>query len=115
MPQRYKQILIASLLAIFTTYYVDITFFQHTHIMNGVTIVHSHFHGKAHTHSGTHSVNELTLISALSDFQSEQMAEAYTAPAFLILLNKLNAPLPQNNIHLTPSLHISLRAPPHSF
>ena len=47
------------LLALFLSYYGSITFFSHYHVVNGVTIVHSHFFcghadtdGKAdHTHS----------------------------------------------------------------
>jgi hypothetical protein len=115
MWQRYKRTGICFLLVIFTTYYVDITFFQHSHIMNGVTIVHSHFHGKAHTQSGAHSVNELTLISTLSDFQSEQMAEVCIAISFLILLSTVGGAIPADDIRLRPSFHILLRAPPSFF
>ena len=31
------------LLALFLSYYGSITFFSHYHVVNGVTIVHSHF------------------------------------------------------------------------
>ncbi len=76
MSQRAKRIIVAMTLAIFALYYANICFFYHGHIVNGVTIVHSHFYGKAHPLNDTHSESELTLISALSLFQS-------CAPAFL--------------------------------
>lgn len=60
------------LLALFLSYYGSITFFSHYHVVNGVTIVHSHFFcghadadGKA---DHTHSPKELTLIAYLTTF-----------------------------------------------
>lgn len=60
------------LLALFLNYYGSITFFSHYHVVNGVTIVHSHFFcghadadGKA---DHTHSPKELTLIAYLTTF-----------------------------------------------
>lgn len=60
------------LLLIFSLYTCSITFFTHTHIINGVTIVHSHFYttddnGKpTHEHSGA----EIQLINNLSTYFS---------------------------------------------
>ena len=60
------------LLALFLSYYGSITFFSHYHVVNGVTIVHSHFfHGDTGSDGGanhTHSAKELTLIAHLSNF-----------------------------------------------
>lgn len=59
-------------LLIFSIYACSITFFTHTHIINGVTIVHSHFYttddeGKpTHEHSGA----EIQLINNLSTYFS---------------------------------------------
>lgn len=60
------------LLALFLSYYGSITFFSHYHVVNGVTIVHSHFFC-GHTDSNgaadhSHSAKELTLIAHLSNF-----------------------------------------------
>lgn len=61
------------LLMIYIGYACSITFFTHTHIINGVTIVHSHpfqkdSEGKpSHSHTGA----ELQLIQKLSSFQSD--------------------------------------------
>lgn len=60
-----KRLAAASLLLMFVAFYVNATMFWHSHIINGVTIVHSHIHGFSHTSSsdGGHSVREITLIS----------------------------------------------------
>lgn len=58
------------LLMVFSLYISSITFFTHTHIVGGVTIVHSHFYttddqGKpTHEHSGA----EIQLIHSLSTY-----------------------------------------------
>lgn len=57
-------------LAIFIGYFSDVTFFSHSHIINGVTIVHSHYFHKQTSPGNssepvkhTHSNQVLTLIS----------------------------------------------------
>jgi hypothetical protein len=81
---RIKNILAAVLLAIFTTYYVDIGFFFHGHTINGRVVFHSHFHTNHHSASGTHTEAELNLLSALS------ACFAITAlPSFIIALLSL--------------------------
>lgn len=58
------------LLTIFSLYTCSITFFTHTHIIGGVTIVHSHFYGTdeegkpTHEHTGA----EIQLIQYLSTY-----------------------------------------------
>ena len=58
------------LLIIFCLYTSSITFFTHSHIVNGVTIVHSHFYladdegNPTHEHSGA----EIQLIQHLSTY-----------------------------------------------
>lgn len=60
------------LLALFLSYYGSITFFSHYHVVNGVTIVHSHFFcGNSDSDGGTdhtHTAKELTLIAHLGNF-----------------------------------------------
>ena len=56
------------LLLLFATYYVQVNFFVHSHIVNGVTVVHSHMHRSTHhdTDTGGHSTKELTIIASLN-------------------------------------------------
>ena len=56
------------LLLLFSTYYVQVNFFVHSHIVNGVTVVHSHMHRSTHhdTDTGGHSTKELTIIASLN-------------------------------------------------
>ena len=74
MPQRSRQLVARILFVVFALYYANICFFYHSHIINGATIVHSHFHSKDHTQTGSHSESQLTLISAIAAFQSLQAA-----------------------------------------
>ncbi|WP_081852490.1 hypothetical protein [Prevotella sp. 10(H)] len=70
LNEKIKALLRIALPVLFITYACSITFFTHTHIVNGVTIVHSHPYstddeGKpAHEHSGA----EIQLIHTLSTF-----------------------------------------------
>ena len=83
-----RQIISTFLLVLFVTYYVDISFFEHTHIINGVTIVHSHFHNSAHekTPTGGHTTTEITLIAISSLFQSfENFLTKFDTSLFLVL------------------------------
>ena len=56
------------LLLLFATYFVQVNFFVHSHIVNGVTVVHSHMHRSTHhdTDTGGHSETELTIIASLN-------------------------------------------------
>lgn len=70
LSKRMKDVIRIALPVLFITYASCITFFTHTHIVNGVTIVHSHPYstddsGKPnHEHSGM----EIQLIHTLSVF-----------------------------------------------
>lgn len=82
------------LLALFISYYGDITFFTHYHVVNGVTIVHSHyFHSdphEGHREAGhTHTSAEFTVIAhhsnpvALSvDSPGLEILAQYIIPAY---------------------------------
>lgn len=56
------------LLALFCCYFSGISLFSHVHIVNGCTVVHSHFGGGSE-HS--HSDSQYAVIDILSLFQSE--------------------------------------------
>ena len=60
------------LLLVFLCYYSSIRFFSHVHIVNGNSIVHSHFGGSS---EHDHSDSEYTLIDILSEFQSDSTTD----------------------------------------
>ena len=65
-----KKITALFLLVLFAGYYGGVTLFFHTHIINGVMIVHSHFHAETHhdTQSGGHTEHSITLIAQITHF-----------------------------------------------
>ena len=89
----YKAVL---LLLLFSCYYCGISMFSHAHILNGSSIVHSHF-GGASDHE--HDDSQYAVIDVLSQFQTEYASESccidghfllsaeictvYTAPGYL--------------------------------
>jgi hypothetical protein len=108
MSQKSKQFVALTLVVIFALYYANICFFYHSHIINGSTIIHSHIHSE----TGTHSESELTLISALSVFQSLQAALCFAGPGIFLLLQAFILPFFEKSIRLNPVACISMRAPP---
>lgn len=64
MRDIYKSILKLSLLLLFISYMAGITLFTHSHIVNGVTIVHSHPFKKGVEH--THTEDGFILIDILN-------------------------------------------------
>jgi len=99
---------------LFLTYLVAITSFSHTHMVNGVTIVHSHPYNKHAAHN--HTSVEFHLIHSLSLFDSDYAGGlcflSHFIPILLFVLLgdsfcfRLNSP----NHGIT-----SLRAPPAVF
>lgn len=71
-----------AILAIYAAYAGSITFFTHTHIINGVTIVHSHpfesdeSGNSSHTHNGA----TIQLIQVLSSYYTDggQIVDQFT-------------------------------------
>jgi hypothetical protein len=115
MSKKGRQIISRILIVIFAFYYVNVCFFYHSHIINGVTIVHSHVHSKAHTQTGTHSSSQLTLISALSAFQSLQANLCFTGLGLFLFLQAVIRPFFRDIIIPKSVACISLRAPPALF
>jgi len=115
MSQKSKQHIARILFLVFALYYANICFFSHSHIINGATIVHSHFHNKAHAQTGTHTDSEITLISVLSTFQSLQATFCFVGLAVFLSFLIFILPLYQKRIVLNPVTSISLRAPPALF
>lgn len=103
------------LLMIFSLYTCSITFFTHSHIIGGVTIVHSHFYGTdengkpTHEHTGA----EIQLIQNLSTYF------AFGLIALAILIGLTSAQI--TTLFVNPNCflrqqahqaHLRLRAPP---
>ena len=68
----YKQLTAGLLFLLFSAFYVKTSLFLHTHIIDGVKVVHSHIHTANHTNSpyDEHTDAEIELIDKLSDYQT---------------------------------------------
>jgi hypothetical protein len=112
MLRKNEQIIAQLLVVIFAFYYANICFFYHSHVINGATIVHSHIYNKSHTQIGAHGESEITLISALSVFQSLHVAVCLTGMGLFLLFQALVLPFWGRRIIPNPVACVSLRAPP---
>ncbi|MDR1644952.1 MAG: hypothetical protein LBS05_03880 [Tannerellaceae bacterium] len=112
MTRRKKQIVATILLTVFAFYYANVCFSYHTHIIHGTTIVHSHFHTKAHAQADSHSSSELTLIAALSILQSPEAAGCLAIAALFLLLHVFVQPIRSIRILSRSAGQTSPRAPP---
>lgn len=94
---------------LFLTYLAGISCFYHVHVVNGVTIVHSHPFGKTHEHSSV----ELQTVSLLSHVVTDGAGTVLLLPLFIPLLL---CPLfvSRQTAHCCPPYHgvVALRAPP---
>ena len=72
------------MMVLFSCYYCGISMFQHTHISNGSSIVHSHLGGSS-DHS--HTQEQIAVIDILSSFQSECAPEPFCMASPCILLD----------------------------
>ena len=111
----YSRKLSAFLLAVlFCVYYTDLRMCMHTHIINDVYIVHSHFHASTHHDSpdGEHTAGQLYFLDL---FQSEFVL---CLTAGLLLLLAVRPLLSRLLAHDCPlglqraCRHTRLRAPP---
>lgn len=99
---------------LFAGYYVNTTCFSHTHIINGATITHSHFHKNSHcdTQNGNHTKQNITLIAQISNFDYIDFScNSVPAPVQLQLHKNKIVEIP-NKISTLQFENISLRAPP---
>lgn len=100
---------------LFAVFYVNATMFWHCHIINGVTIVHSHIHTASHhnTSNGAHSESSLTLIDAINTLEclEDVGGQLFDFTAYRTLCAVLL--LPTLVVTAVVSLRLfSLRAPP---
>ncbi len=89
LNERIKSVLKIALPVLFIYYAASVSLFVHTHVVNGVTIVHSHPYSKnsdgnpAHAHSGT----QIELIHQLSTFfAADQIVSSIVIVSFFQLL-----------------------------
>lgn len=96
---------------LFVSYLASITFFAHIHVVNGVTIVHSHPFKKGAAHQ--HSTVELIHIHFLSHLTTDGAAVVFALSLFIPFLLCLLLKRPQYTHSYAP-YHgvIALRAPP---
>lgn len=94
---------------LFIAYLGGITLFTHSHVVNGVIIVHSHPFKGEHQHTET----QVETIFFLSSFVTSSLPTVlFVAPAFLILLCVLAVPGVERIKYVKGRCGISLRAPP---
>jgi len=111
---RIKKIAASFFVVLFVSYYGSAVLFSHTHIINGVTIVHSHIHTDSHhnTKSGGHTAQSITLIAQISHFDYIDFSCKFVLDAPQHILNKIKF---IETSHWVVSIHLqnlSLRAPP---
>lgn len=102
------------MLLLFVGYYANVSLFCHTHIVNGVTLVHSHFHNQHHhdTDEGGHTATELTLIANMAaQFLTTGEMPQTELTVFDTLILTLGCEQ-DSEVVSTHLLTISLRAPP---
>ena len=96
---------------LFVSYLVSFTFFAHVHVVNGVTIVHSHPFKKGAAHK--HSTVELLLIHFLSHLTADGAAVVFALSLFIpFLLYLLLGRSPYAHYHCPYHGVVGLRAPP---
>ena len=104
------------LLILFLGYYASITSFTHTHIVNGIAIVHSHPYNpfsKDKPVNHQHSENEFILIYFLSHFLTTVSVLAFTIDVYKTVFRKFI--LKNNDENFSNLLFLcsnGLRAPP---
>lgn len=111
MRRYYLNILKWFLPILFISYLAGITLFTHSHVVNGVTIVHSHPFKKGSEHS--HTAVEFQLIHDLNHFQTTDGGFFCVFAPFIALLLCMLLWCPQQAGHIAPCVGaVSLRAPP---
>lgn len=96
---------------LFISYLAGITLFTHSHVVNGVTIVHSHPFNKDTNHS--HTTTEFQLIHHLSHVITSGKFVFTLSIIFLPFLISVIAAKPETATRAIPCKGIiSLRAPP---
>lgn len=109
--ERLRNIMKWFLPLLFITYLGGITLFTHSHVVNGVIIVHSHPFKGEHQHTEA----QLETIFFLSSFVASSSPLLTFVPAFLILLCVLSVLSSTRLKYIKSRNCIRLRAPPSLF
>lgn len=116
MAARNRKILSTFLLVLFSLYYVNITFFPHSHVVGNMVITHSHFYGGGITAtsqpSHTHSNSALITIQQLSLFLTVAAAIVFIQFALKAAGTHYYAVLATSRRNHARQPFIQLRAPP---
>lgn len=94
---------------LFIFYFGGITLFTHTHVVNGVIIVHSHPYKAEHTHTAQQAE---TIFFLSSLYTYGDIPQPLTPVLWLTLIGILVAPAVSNKPLCSTYGVISLRAPP---
>ncbi len=104
------------LLFLFVAYFINISLFSHYHIVDGVTIVHSHFYSGDHANnqndSTAHTQNELTLINAISNFIVESPSEPFSLEVVYTFVQTKFIDSNDDIFNVATCSYPPLRAPP---
>lgn len=111
MKRLYLNIMKCFLPVLFILYMAGITLFTHSHVINGVTIVHSHPFKKGTEHS--HTTVEFQLIHLLNHVlvTDSGITPLFVATFFSLLCILITHPREVSYAFSRPGV-ISLRAPP---
>ncbi len=112
-----KLILKFILTLLFMGYYISITMFYHSHVINGEEIVHSHFYIATNNTSDdpvkhTHSQYELFTLQIISQFVTTVVTVGIFLRMTRFLMNEFLIPLSESIPEITPLFSYSLRGPP---
>ena len=114
MLQRFKYLIRYFLLILFLGYTAGITLFTHLHVVNGISIVHSHPFKKDIQH--THTALEFELIQMLNHYVSTNPPAAVVVFVFIVLFTFILVTKPISRTYQTPYYGLAgLRAPPFQF
>ncbi|OUO12871.1 hypothetical protein B5F91_14615 [Bacteroides sp. An322] len=98
-------------LLVFVVHLGSVTLFSHTHVINGVIIVHSHINTGEHTHS-KQSLETIFFLSNI--FTSGDFPSPFMPVLWLFLVRIILLPALSDIIVITRGT-LSLRAPPALF
>lgn len=110
----FRAIVGAFLFALFVCYAGSVSLFTHTHLINGVTIVHSHPYPKGHTSDpAAHSESEIQLISVIGTYLSVAENPFVEVPSdILSLVARVKPAIRTSFCSAKIERRLSLRAPP---
>lgn len=110
---KFRKYLGVLLLTLFVGYFININFFSHTHIVDGVTVAHSHPYSASDDH--THSATAISFIQLLSHFLTLTAFAVFVLTIYPQLYRILNASYSKVFISANNSYYNYSRPPPFLF